>query len=463
MFGVFSPPEQPRHFRARQKSVDGRAAQNGESSSIGENDNKLNTSSDEQKPDVNESDMNGKAKTKKSKTSSPKASKRKEKDTANDAQPKVEPNDNSQSNDVANHSDASEIPTKKRRKSDDGNSICSSVQDASVDHPEPSSSSAPRKKNTLRTQLAHQILNSSAKPLKKPPFVVRPAALPSTSTSSSSSSSSSHHHALDKIALLEVFRFLSAETLATCSLVCKTWCDATVDPKLWKKMNCSHYKLSASLLRAIVRRQPETLSLDWSNLAKRQLGWIVSRLPALKNLSIQGTQIATVLGLHTCLCPPLQVLDLSFVRCLNDGAIRDILSPPKDSRPGMTDSKSRLRNLKVLKLAGTDISDIALRYITQGVPSLIHLNISSCQRVTDAGVAQIGCSATAINTLVELDLSSCKLVTELCLDYLSKCEALTYVDLRHVPQVPTQAVIKFAAKSKHDLHVRDVKLVEKRV
>lgn len=249
----------------------------------------------------------------------------------------------------------------------------------------------------------------------------------------------------------------------TCSLVCKTWANVSVDPRLWKKMNCSQLKLSASMLTAIVRRQPETLSLDWTNLAKRQLGWLLSRLPALKNLSIQGTQIGAILGLHTCLCPPLQVLDLSFVQSLNDSAIRDILSPPKDSRPGLTDSKSRLRNLKVLKLAGTDISDVALHYITQGVPSLTHLNISSCQRITDAGVAQIGCSASAINTLVELDLNSCKLVTELCLEHLSKCDALTFLDLRNVPQVPTQAVIKFAAKSKHDLHVRDVKLVEKRV
>lgn len=343
----------------------------------------------------------------------------------------------------------------KRRKSDDGGSICSSMHDGTEAHDQ-SANQLPRKKNTLRTQLAQQILHSSTKPLKKPSFVVRPA------SNSTSSASSNQHHALDPVALLAIFRHLTPETLVTCSMVCKSWATVSVDPKLWYRMNCAHHKLSASLLMAIVRRQPEHLILDWTNLAKRQLAWLISRLPALKYLSIQGTQISSVLGLHTCLCPPLQTLDLSFVRSLNDSAIRDILSPPKDSRPGLTDSKSRLRNLKVLKLAGTDISDVALRYITQGVPSLIHLNISSCQRVTDAGVAQIGTCPSAINTLVELDLSSCKLVTENCLEYLAKCEALTYLDLRHVPQVSTQAVIKFAAKSKHNLHVRDIKLVDKR-
>lgn len=435
-----------------------RTTHNGDTS-IGDNgsEGKLNTSHEDQKPNINELDLNGKSAIKR-KSGGAKTSLKKE-EGSNECKIKDEQSENSQSCEAI--SDIGDIP-KKRRKSDDGNSICSSVLDGTSEQPETSSNSMPRKKNTLRTQLAQQILCSSSKPLKKPSFVVRPAALSSTN-SSSLSSSSSQHYTLDQTALLAIFHHLPQEALMTCSLVCKTWANVSVDPRLWKKMNCSQLKLSASMLTAIVRRQPETLSLDWTNLAKRQLGWLLSRLPALKNLSIQGTQIGAILGLHTCLCPPLQVLDLSFVQSLNDSAIRDILSPPKDSRPGLTDSKSRLRNLKVLKLAGTDISDVALHYITQGVPSLTHLNISSCQRITDAGVAQIGCSASAINTLVELDLNSCKLVTELCLEHLSKCDALTFLDLRNVPQVPTQAVIKFAAKSKHDLHVRDVKLVEKRV
>lgn len=315
-----------------------------------------------------------------------------------------------------------------------------------------------RKKNHLRTQLAHQIINSSTKVLKKPQYVVRPA----TVTSNSGSAAAFGLGALDPSCLLAVFRFLSPETLVTCSLVCKTWSTLSVDPVLWRRMNCAQYKLSASLLTAIVRRQPEHLILDWTSLAKRQLTWLIARLPALKHLSLQGTPIQAVLGLHTCLCPPLQVLDLSFVRGLNDSAIREILSAPKDSRPGLTDSKSRLRNLKVLRVAGTDVSDVALRYIAQDLPTLVHLDLASCQRVTDSGVAQIGTSPGAIKHLVELDLSSCKLVTDLSLDYLEKCEALTRLDLRHVPLVPTQAVIRFAAKSRNDLQVQDVKLVDKR-
>lgn len=342
----------------------------------------------------------------------------------------------------------------KRRKSDDGNSMCSSMQD-SVDISE-HNHSLPRKKSSLRTQLAHQIHSSSTKPMKKPLYPVRPAhahapVLPQPG-----------NYALDPTCLLAVFRYLPPETLVTCSLVCKTWSNISVDSSLWKRMNCAEYKLTASLLTAIVRRQPEHLIMDWINLGKRQVTWVISRIPGLKHLSLQGTPIQAVLGLHSCMCPPLQILDLSFVAGLNDSAIREILSPPKDSRPGLTDSKSRLRNLKMLKLAGTDISDVALRYITQGLPSLTHLDLSSCQRITDAAIAQIGTSPAAIKTIIELDLSCCKLITELSLEHLSKCAALTRLDLSHVPQVTTQAVIKFASTSKNDLQLHDIKLVDKR-
>lgn len=437
----------PRHFRARQKSSDIR---------------RMSISSDistsvEQKHQSHMNDTSGRGN---DHSSDSKGSIRKAPSLSPDKSIKIEnaledSQDADESVMTSSSSSRQELNI-KRRKSEDG-SICSSQHDGPADASSENHNSLARRKIAQRSQLANQILASSTKSLKKPPYVVRPA-----NFNVSTTNGGINHYALESTALLAIFQYLPPETLITCSLVCKTWSTVSVDPKLWQRMDCTHHKVSANLLTAVVRRQPEHLIFDWTNLAKRQLSWVIARLPALKHLSIQGTQTCSVLGLHTCLCPPLQILDLSFVRSLNDSAVRDILSPPKDSRPGLTDSKSRLRNLKVFKLAGTDISDVALRYITQGLPSLIHLNISSCQRVTDAGVAQIGTCTSAINTLVELDLSSCKLVTEICLEYLAKCDALTYLDLRHVPQVSTQAVIKFAAKSKHNLHVRDIKLVDKR-
>ena len=54
-------------------------------------------------------------------------------------------------------------------------------------------------------------------------------------------------------------------------------------------------------------------------------------------------------------------LDLGYVDGLTDAALRELLAPPVDTRPGLTDSKSRLRQLRSLCLAGAALSDVALR------------------------------------------------------------------------------------------------------
>ncbi|XP_063697320.1 jmjC domain-containing histone demethylation protein 1 [Culicoides brevitarsis] len=419
----------PRHFRARQKSSEIRRMSNSSDASF--LDQKLNIDI----PGNNKGILASGSDLEDNKQSIPIIS-----PSIVKHEIKQEPEQNSSKIDASNGRFI------KRRKSEDGNSVGSVNQDSFDNNDQ----NAPRKKSTLRNQLAQQIISSSNKPLKKPQYPVRPVG-----TSSSIASSSA---VLDPACLLPVFKYLPLETLVNCSLVCKQWCTVSVDPVLWKRMDCSQYKLSASLLIAIVRRQPEQLLLDWTILAKRQLNWIITRIPGLRNLSLQGTPVQSVLGLHTCLCPPLQVLDLSFIRGLNDSAIREILSPPKDSRPGLADSKSRLRNLKTLKLSGTDISDIGIRYIIQGLPELKSLDLSSCQRITDCGICQIDGN----HTLVELNLSSCKMITEVALDFLANCDALVRLDLRHVPQVSTQNLIKFAAKSKNNLQVHDIKLVDRR-
>jgi F-box/leucine-rich repeat protein 10/11 len=140
-----------------------------------------------------------------------------------------------------------------------------------------------------------------------------------------------------------------------------------------------------------------------------------------------------------------------------------MLGPNNDSRRGLADEKIRFRNLRTLKLAGDDVTDIAMRYVTQYLPNLQHLSLSLCPRISDAGIAQLTTKpANTVANLVSLDLSHSKLVTETSLEHLSKCENLVRLDCRHSLQISTQALIKFAAKSDKNLQVRDIKLVDKR-
>lgn len=317
-------------------------------------------------------------------------------------------------------------------------------------------SEAPRKQ-ALRMQLAHQLTSNSTKVLKKPMYVVRPAPIVMVNPVASS------NIALDKRCVLNVFNYLTPKDLYTCSLVCKTWAQYSIDPSLWKRMDFTQKHISSEHLKGIVRRQPETLLLNWCHINKYQLPWLIQRLTSLKELSLVSVNVKSVIALRTCYCAQLQSLDLSFISNFNDIALREILGLNNDSCRGLTDEKIRFRNLKTLKLAGTDITDIALRYVTQYLPNLISLSLSSCPRITDAGIAQLSTKpAGTVTNLVNLDLSHSKLVTETSLEHLSKCENLIRLDLRHSTQVSTQALIKFAAKSNHNLQVRDIKLVDRR-
>ncbi|XKL65132.1 hypothetical protein PGB90_005218 [Kerria lacca] len=326
-----------------------------------------------------------------------------------------------------------------------------STSSAPVSIPEP-------RKLALRTQLANQLTGNTIKALKRPLYPVRPAPVVNKTGNIETNTLPSY---MSRSALLFVFKWLSPMELGKCALVCKTWSNVSVDPSLWKKMDVTSKRLTAACLAGIARRQPETLIMDWTAIAKRQLEWLIARLPQLRELSLQGCSWNGVAALRTCNCPPLTSLDLSFVTGMNDSSLRDILSPPKDTRPGLIDTKSRLRNLRTLKLAGCEISDVSLRYIVQNIPLLSTLDLSQCFRLTDAGIAQLTAPpATTLSTLSWLDLSGCSVITDASLDHLSKCTALKYLDLRRTTQITTTAINKFVS-NKNDLQIIDDKLLVK--
>lgn len=339
-----------------------------------------------------------------------------------------------------------QLPIKKRRSS----------ESAEVEtKTQPVTSSDPPRKVAFRMQLAQQIVSNTTKVLKKPMVVVRPAPIMPLNTLPT------NNLAMDKRCMLLVFRYLSPKDLLTAALVCKSWATYTVDPSLWRTMSFERKHISSDILKGIVRRQPEILSLDWCHINKFQLPWLIQRLGQLKELSLVSVNVKTAISLRTNHSALLQLLDLSFISDFSDSALREILGPNNDSRTGLPSEKIRFRNLKTLRLAGTDITDIAMRYVTQYLPNLHHLSLSLCPRISDAGIAQLTTKpANTVANLISLDLSHTKLVTETSLDHLAKCEKLTRLDCRHAYQISTQALIKFAAKSDHNLQVRDIKLVD---
>ncbi|XP_037091334.1 LOW QUALITY PROTEIN: lysine-specific demethylase 2B-like, partial [Pollicipes pollicipes] len=225
--------------------------------------------------------------------------------------------------------------------------------------------------------------------------------------------------------LVAVFRWLAPADLAACLLVCRAWSAAALDRRLWTRLSAGHRRLTERTLVSVMRRQPAELDLAWAQLGAAQLGWLVSRLAHLRHLSLQGVPFAAVAGLRTPCCPLLLSLDLSHVEGLTDSRLRELLAPPAEARPGATDASSRLRALRRLSVAGTDVSDAGCRCLAQQLPRLARLDLSGCARLSSAGLAAlVAADAPLRRTLAWLDISGCRGVTEAALAHLRQCAAL---------------------------------------
>lgn len=255
--------------------------------------------------------------------------------------------------------------------------------------------------------------------------------------------------------LVHVFKFLSAEDLKHCSLVCKDWYTATISPVLWNRMDLTETPITPKLIKYVMVRQPKVLILDWCKITKEQLSWLLVRLPQSKALSLQGCPWSTVSCLRSCVCPMLTSLNLSFVPTMDDAALQHILSPPLDHRPGLLDLACRLSNLKSLKLAGSNVTDKGVQTIVRVLPKLSMLDLSQCYPITDDGVELL----TQIGGLSTLQLSGCTGIGEQSLKVLGKCKSLRYLDLRHT-KLTKSAINKFVS-NREGFKAFDGKLIVK--
>ena len=218
-----------------------------------------------------------------------------------------------------------------------------------------------------------------------PKFVVRPA--PANPPPAFVVMETDEKHPINRDDWMNIFKFLDKTSLNECMAVCKTWNRWCIHPSLWKRINLSRISpISKSALCGIVRRQPVSLDLSWTNITGKQLSWLLPRLPNLKGLSLGGSTWPVVHSLSSVVCPFLTSLDLQWVSALNDSSLLSLLSPPMDHRPGYFDERSRLCNLETLCLAGSDITDATMSTIVQYTPLLGHLDVSFCGNLTDASI-----------------------------------------------------------------------------
>ncbi|KAM6965337.1 lysine (K)-specific demethylase 2Ba [Aplochiton taeniatus] len=255
-------------------------------------------------------------------------------------------------------------------------------------------------------------------------------------------------HAVQREVWMRIFEFLPHKELCVCMCVCKTWNRWCCDKTLWKQIDLNRCKsITPLMLSGIIRRQPLSLDLSWTNISKKQLSWLINRLPGLRVLLLSGCSWVAVSALCTSSCPLLRTLDVQWVEGLKDAQMRDLLSPPTDNRPGQLDNRCKLRNVVDLRLAGLDITDASLRLIIRQMPCLSMLDLSYCNHINDQSVNLLTAAGTTTrDSLTEVNLSVCNRVTDHALTFFKRCGSICQIDLRYCKQVTKTACERFIAE-----------------
>ena len=171
--------------------------------------------------------------------------------------------------------------------------------------------------------------------------------------------------------------------------ICTKWNKAIQNiQKLQNSLDLTGHDISASLLPNIIKPNLLSLNLSKTNINKQMMTWLLQRLPSLRHLFLCSLDwTGPVSSLTTLSLTSLTSLSLDSVTGLNDAALSQILRPRDDTK------KSSLVNLRSLDLSRTSITDISLRYITQNLSLLRYLRLRGCDKLTEAGLIQIGDSS----------------------------------------------------------------------
>ncbi|XP_029921815.1 lysine (K)-specific demethylase 2Bb isoform X2 [Myripristis murdjan] len=201
-------------------------------------------------------------------------------------------------------------------------------------------------------------------------------------------------HIMRREVWMTVFSHLTHRDLCVCMRVCRTWNRWCCDKRLWKHIDLNRCKsITPPMLSGIIRRQPVALDLSWTNISKKQLSWLINRLP------------------------------------------------------GQLDNRSKLRNVVDLRLTGLDITDTSLRLIIRYMPFLSKLDLSYCNHVTDQSVNILTAAGTTTrDSLTDINLSVCNRVTDQSLTYFKRCGSICHIDLRYCKQVSKEGCEQFIAE-----------------
>ncbi|XP_040838484.1 F-box/LRR-repeat protein 7-like isoform X2 [Ochotona curzoniae] len=215
--------------------------------------------------------------------------------------------------------------------------------------------------------------------------------------------------------------------------------------------------LSTEAVATLCRQQPGLTSLDLSGCSELTDGALLAvgrGLRHLQRLCLGKLQRLTDAGC-TALggLQHLRSLDMAGCCLVSGRELAQALGPvngvPRPLASLMLAYCSSLKVLQFPQLRQLSLSllpaltDLGLVAVARGCPSLEHLALSHCGRLSDEGWAQAG----SWPRLQHLNLSSCSQLTEQALDIIGQeCKQLRVLDVAMCPSIDMAAIRRFRAR-----------------
>ncbi|KAL2631590.1 hypothetical protein R1flu_016276 [Riccia fluitans] len=242
--------------------------------------------------------------------------------------------------------------------------------------------------------------------------------------------------------LHKVFSFLDDTALCQAAMVCKQWRAASAHEDFWKSLNFENRRVSHEQVGRLCVRYPKATQLNLRGAPCVDEVLVREAIRSLRNLEVltlgRGFLSDGFFYALAVECSSLQNLSITDAVLGNGGAQEiqlrhDSLRRLQIQKCRVLRIAIRCPQLEYLCLKRTGTASAMLH-----CPRLITLDVSSCHKLSDAGVRA---AATACPLLASLDISNCAYVSDETLREISiACNNLRTLDASYCPNISLEGV-----------------------
>ncbi|PKA52374.1 F-box/LRR-repeat protein 15 [Apostasia shenzhenica] len=239
--------------------------------------------------------------------------------------------------------------------------------------------------------------------------------------------------------LLLVFSFLSQKDLCKAGATCKQWQVASMHEEFWRCLNFEDTQISQANFETICHRYPNAREVNLFGVPDSDMLVMEAMiaLRGLETLCLGKGQLGD--GFFNALTDCHRLNSLSIYDTFLGNGFQEI-SLHHDKLRKLSIVKCRVLRvsircpqLKVLTLRRTNMAHALLN-----CPQLHELDLSSCHKLSDAGIRS---AATSCPLLASLDLAFCSCVTDETLREIAlSCPSLCVLDASYCPSISLESV-----------------------